>query len=64
MVSASSSCCRLSIPISVALAGSLLVALVFIPLSVYLTLPTHKEEAKKPHPVFNWLKTAYDRPSA
>ncbi len=51
---------RLSIPISVALLGSLLVALVFIPLSVYLTLPTRREEAKKPHPVYNWLKAAYD----
>jgi HAE1 family hydrophobic/amphiphilic exporter-1 len=52
---------RLSIPISVALLGSLLVALVFIPLAVYLTLPTHREEDKRPHPVFNWLKIAYDR---
>lgn len=30
---------RLSVPISVSLAGSLIVALVFIPLSVYMTLP-------------------------
>ncbi len=52
---------RLSIPISVALLGSLLVALVFIPLSVYLTLPKESEEDEKPHPVFNWLKIAYER---
>jgi len=51
---------RLSIPISVALLGSLLVALVFIPLSVYLSLPERVEDEKKPHPVFNWLKVAYD----
>ena len=51
---------RLSIPISVALLGSLLVALVFIPLSVYLTLPKNGGEEDKPHPVFNWLKHAYD----
>ena len=35
---------RLSIPISVALLGSLLVALIFIPLSVYLTLPKNGGE--------------------
>jgi len=51
---------RLSVPISVALLGSLLVALIFIPLSVYLTLPTRKAERAKPHPVSNWLKKAYD----
>ncbi len=51
---------RLSIPISVALLGSLLVALIFIPLSVYLTLPENGGENAKPHPVFNWLKRAYD----
>ena len=32
---------RLAIPVCVSVAGSLLVALVFIPLSVYLTLPTN-----------------------
>jgi HAE1 family hydrophobic/amphiphilic exporter-1 len=51
---------RLSIPISVALLGSLLVALIFIPLSIYVTLPKNGNEAVKPHPVFNWLKRAYD----
>jgi len=34
---------RLSIPISVSLAGSLVVALVFVPLAAYLTLPRRKE---------------------
>ena len=51
---------RLSIPISVALLGSLLVALIFVPLSVFLTLPEHRDEDAVPHPVFNWLKKAYD----
>jgi HAE1 family hydrophobic/amphiphilic exporter-1 len=51
---------RLAIPISVALLGSLLVALIFIPLSVYLTLPKNGGANEAPHPVFNWLKTAYD----
>ena len=52
---------RLSIPISVALLGSLLVALVFIPLSVFLTLPSKRErEQSVPHPVSNALKRAYD----
>jgi HAE1 family hydrophobic/amphiphilic exporter-1 len=51
---------RLSIPISVALLGSLLVALIFIPLSVYVTLPKNGSEAEAPHPVFNWLKGAYN----
>ncbi|MDH3743511.1 MAG: efflux RND transporter permease subunit [Acidobacteriota bacterium] len=51
---------RLSIPISVALLGSLLVALIFIPLSVYVSLPKDGAESEKPHPVFNWLKKAYD----
>jgi HAE1 family hydrophobic/amphiphilic exporter-1 len=52
---------RLSIPISVALLGSLLVALVFIPLFVYMSLPANGgANQKKPHPVSNWLKKAYD----
>ncbi len=51
---------RLSIPISVALLGSLLVALIFIPLSVYVTLPANGGDREKPHPVFDWLKRAYD----
>jgi HAE1 family hydrophobic/amphiphilic exporter-1 len=51
---------RLSIPISVALLGSLLVALIFIPLSIYVVLPESGGENDKPHPVFNWLKRAYD----
>ena len=51
---------RLSIPISVALLGSLLVALVFIPLFVYMSLPTNGGNDKKPHRVSTWLKNAYD----
>ena len=52
---------RLSIPISVALLGSLLVALIFIPLFVYMTLPEKEtENEKKPHPLSNALKKAYD----
>jgi len=52
---------RLSIPISVALLGSLLVALIFIPLFVYTTLPDKETESqKKAHPLFNGLKKAYD----
>ncbi len=51
---------RLSIPISVALLGSLLVALIFIPLSVYLTLPEDGRDDDQPHVVFDWLKRAYD----
>ncbi len=50
---------RLSIPISVALLGSLFVALIFIPLSVYVTLPK-KRNGDTPHPVFDWLKKAYN----
>ncbi|MDY7093212.1 MAG: efflux RND transporter permease subunit [Acidobacteriota bacterium] len=38
---------RLSIPISVALAASLVVALVFVPLAAYLTLPRRGEVAKE-----------------
>jgi HAE1 family hydrophobic/amphiphilic exporter-1 len=49
---------RLSIPISVALLGSLLVALVFIPLSVFLTLPKERGN-ESPHPVYDWLRRAY-----
>ena len=53
---------RLSIPISVALLGSLLVALVFIPLFVFMSLPRQGDNGngKKPHPVSNWLKKAYE----
>jgi HAE1 family hydrophobic/amphiphilic exporter-1 len=51
---------RLSIPISVALLGSLLVALVFIPLFVFMSLPEKGENGKKPHPVSSWLKKTYD----
>ncbi len=50
---------RLSIPISVALLGSLFVALIFIPLSVYMTLPKNGND-EKAHVVFDWLKKAYD----
>ncbi len=53
---------RLSIPISVALLGSLLVALVIIPLSVYITLPGRNENRSDEELglLFRWLKTAYD----
>ncbi len=52
---------RLSIPISVALLGSLLVALIFIPLSVYLSLPKEEDhDEEKPHPVSAALKKGYD----
>ncbi|MEL7060800.1 MAG: efflux RND transporter permease subunit [Acidobacteriota bacterium] len=37
---------RLSIPITASLAGSLLVALIFVPLAVYLTLPNGGERKK------------------
>ncbi len=50
---------RLSIPISVALLGSLFVALIFIPLSVYVTLPKNGNDESS-HPVFDWLKKAYE----
>ncbi|MCB1035968.1 MAG: efflux RND transporter permease subunit, partial [Acidobacteria bacterium] len=39
---------RLSIPISVSLLGSLVVALVFVPLAAYLTLPREGSEASRP----------------
>lgn len=53
---------RLSIPISVSLLGSLLVALVLVPLAVYFTLPgpeatRHEEE----HLLFGLLKRWYER---
>ena len=38
---------RMAIPISVALLASLLVALVYVPLTVYLTLPTNREVAAR-----------------
>ncbi len=57
---------RLALPISVALIASLVVALVFIPLSVYLTLP-RAGEGEKPtawrhaHDRINaWLERMYD----
>lgn len=43
---------RLALPISVSLLASLLVALVFIPLSVYLTLPAN--DSRKQHAVVRW----------
>lgn len=43
---------RLALPLSVALLASLLVALAFIPLSVYLTLPT--ENNGRRHAIFRW----------
>lgn len=41
---------RLAIPVSVALLASLLVALVAVPLAVYLTLPAQREEGAAPEP--------------
>lgn len=43
---------RLSLPVSVSLLASLLVALVFIPLSVYLTLPAN--DNRKQHAALRW----------
>jgi len=43
---------RLALPLSVSLLASLLVALGFVPLAVYLTLPT--DAAQKRHAVFRW----------
>lgn len=43
---------RLALPISVSLLASLLVALVFVPLSVYLTLPAN--DAQKQHAMVRW----------
>jgi hydrophobic/amphiphilic exporter-1 (mainly G- bacteria), HAE1 family len=43
---------RLALPISVSLLASLLVALAFIPLSVYLTLSS--SDSKERHAVFRW----------
>jgi HAE1 family hydrophobic/amphiphilic exporter-1 len=43
---------RLALPISVSLIASLFVALVFIPLSVYLTLP--RNASQKIHPAVRW----------
>ena len=52
---------RLSIPISISLLGSLLVALIFIPLFVYMTLPDKGGNGDdRPHLFFDWLKKAYD----
>ncbi len=50
---------RLALPVSVALLASLLVALVFIPLSVYLTLPRHEVR----HDSSAWRR-AHDRLNA
>jgi HAE1 family hydrophobic/amphiphilic exporter-1 len=55
---------RLSIPITTSLLGSLLVALVFIPLSVYLTLPAKgggKTHSKIGDLVRETLRGVYDR---
>lgn len=57
---------RLALPICVSLVGSLFVALVFIPLSVYVTLPRNDrpigpEWFRKRHEVLNgWLRKFYD----
>ena len=50
---------RLALPISVSLLASLFVALVFIPLSVYLTLP-----ADGLHRRTSWLRAAHERINA
>ena len=50
---------RLSIPISVSLLGSLLVALIFIPLFVFITLPANGGEEKR-HLVFEALGKGYE----
>jgi HAE1 family hydrophobic/amphiphilic exporter-1 len=59
---------RLSIPISVSLLASLLVALVFVPLAAYLTLPRSGESGNKDAPARPWqtrvdaaLAWAYDK---
>jgi len=57
---------RLALPVCVSVAGSLLVALVFIPLCVYLTLPTNGKASRSGlprrfHDVVNKiLRTIYD----
>jgi hydrophobic/amphiphilic exporter-1 (mainly G- bacteria), HAE1 family len=43
---------RLALPLSVSVVASLVVALAFVPLSVYITLPAN--EAKKRHVLFRW----------
>lgn len=43
---------RLALPLSVSLLASLLVALAFVPLSVYLTLPA--DNAQRRHALFRW----------
>jgi HAE1 family hydrophobic/amphiphilic exporter-1 len=43
---------RLALPVSVSLLASLLVALVFIPLSVYLTLPAN--DSRQQHALLRW----------
>ena len=54
---------RLAIPITVSLLASLLVALIFVPLSVYLTLPASgaaaARDAEASHPVRSALRRAY-----
>ena len=55
---------RLSIPITMSLLGSLLVALIFIPLSVYLTLPSKASGTRQSalgDRVREWLRWTYDR---
>jgi HAE1 family hydrophobic/amphiphilic exporter-1 len=52
---------RMSIPISIALAASLLVALVLVPLGVILTLPPDRAtEARAPRPWVAALRVAWD----
>ncbi len=54
---------RLAIPITVSLVGSLLVALIFVPLSVYLTLPSNggKRENHLGEHLRGALRWLYDR---
>ncbi len=53
---------RLALPITVSLVASLFVALIFIPLSVYMTLPANAAAAaKKPHPVGEFTRSLMQR---
>lgn len=58
---------RLALPVAVSVSGSLIVALVFIPLCVYLTLPTREQQAGVPSRFEAWhrrfselLRSLYD----
>ncbi|HEX2164205.1 MAG TPA: efflux RND transporter permease subunit, partial [Thermoanaerobaculia bacterium] len=55
---------RLSLPISVSLLASLFVALVFVPLSVYLTLPSHQDGAKDRGALGRSFQAVHERANA